>query len=159
MLGRRRSLPPGSSASTTFSVAWTIRTCACWMPDPGPNTTRGTSRVPLWVDAKAVEKLSTRPGALADRRPGNRGSSLWASARRRVCSFTTPSDSSTRRGSGGCSRYLGVEHVGLINGGFPLWVKEKQTGDIRGAEGHTLGTSRSTSATTASPPGAMFWTP
>lgn len=94
------------------------------MPGLGTNTTRGTSRGAVWVDAKAVEKRSAQPGGLAD----DRGWESWIEplgidpqTRALVCDAKRQLDAAR---VWWLLSYLGVEHVGLIDGGFPLWMKE-----------------------------------
>jgi thiosulfate/3-mercaptopyruvate sulfurtransferase len=80
----------------------------------------------LWVDAQAVEKLAARPGALGDAQawevwieplglgPGSHV--LVYDAKRQLDAARL----------WWLLRYLGVNQVGLVDGGFPLWVKEKR---------------------------------
>src|SRR4051812_43123361 len=78
----------------------------------------------VWVDAKAVEALARRPGALADR-------DAWAAW---IAPLGIGPDNEVRIYD--ASRqldaarlwwllgYLGVERVGLVDGNFPLWAKQ-----------------------------------
>jgi thiosulfate/3-mercaptopyruvate sulfurtransferase len=80
----------------------------------------------LWVDAQKVEKLAAGPGALFDR-------SVWEAW---IEPLGIGSDSQVliydAKRQLDAARlwwllgYLGVERVGLLDGGFPLWVKEKR---------------------------------
>jgi thiosulfate/3-mercaptopyruvate sulfurtransferase len=78
----------------------------------------------LWVDVKAVEALAARPGALTDRAAweswieplgiGPAALVLVYDARRQLDAARL----------WWLLSYLGVERVGLIDGGFPLWEKQ-----------------------------------
>ncbi|MGC8638443.1 MAG: sulfurtransferase [Isosphaeraceae bacterium] len=80
----------------------------------------------VWVDVKAAEKLAARPGGLADRAAweawleplgiGPDSHVLIYDAKRQL-------DAARVRW---LLSYLGVDHVGLVNGGFPLWEKEQR---------------------------------
>jgi thiosulfate/3-mercaptopyruvate sulfurtransferase len=78
----------------------------------------------VWVDAKAVEKMAARPGALAD-------SAAWESwiAPLGISPSTRVLIYDARRQLDAARlwwllRYLGGGDVGLIDGGFPLWEKQ-----------------------------------
>ena len=78
----------------------------------------------VWVDAKAVEAMAARPGALTDRgaweawvRPlgiGPRMTVLVYDANRQLDAARL----------WWLLSYLGVERVGLVDGGFPLWASQ-----------------------------------
>jgi thiosulfate/3-mercaptopyruvate sulfurtransferase len=77
-----------------------------------------------WVDAKAVERMAARPGALTDR-------AAWEAwlAPMGITSDTKVLVYDANRQLDAARlwwllRYLGVARVGLINGGFPLWEKQ-----------------------------------
>jgi thiosulfate/3-mercaptopyruvate sulfurtransferase len=78
----------------------------------------------VWVDAKAVESLAKKPGALAD-------PNAWAAwiaplgigpdTEVRIYDASRQLDAARLWWLLG---YLGVERVGLIDGNFPLWAKQ-----------------------------------
>jgi thiosulfate/3-mercaptopyruvate sulfurtransferase len=78
----------------------------------------------VWVDAKAVEKMAAQPGGLTDR-------AAWEAwlAPLGIGPRTTVLVYDANRQLGAARlwwllTYLGVGHVGLIDGGFPLWEKQ-----------------------------------
>jgi thiosulfate/3-mercaptopyruvate sulfurtransferase len=80
----------------------------------------------LWVDVKAVEKLAAQHGALNDR-------GVWESwieplgigPQTRILIYDAHRQLDAAR-LWWLLGYLGVDHVGLVNGGFPLWLKEQR---------------------------------
>ncbi len=80
----------------------------------------------LWVDVKAAEKLSGRPGWLADRAAWEKWlEPLGIGPDAHVLIYDAKRQLDAAR-LWWLLSYLGVDHVGLINGGFPLWEKEKR---------------------------------
>jgi thiosulfate/3-mercaptopyruvate sulfurtransferase len=78
----------------------------------------------LWVDVKAAEVLAARPGGLTDR-------AAWESwiepLGLRPDSLVLVYDARRQLDAARLwwlLRYLGVERVGLIDGGFPLWEQQ-----------------------------------
>jgi thiosulfate/3-mercaptopyruvate sulfurtransferase len=80
----------------------------------------------VWVDAKAVETMAAKPGALTDRTTwekwiaplgiGPKTDILIYDARRQLDAARL----------WWLLSYLGVERVGLIDGNFPLWASQKR---------------------------------
>ncbi len=78
----------------------------------------------VWVDAKAVEKLAAKPGSLAD-------GAAWASwieplgigPKTQVLIYDAKRQLDAAR-LWWLLSYLGLDHVGLIDGGFRLWEKQ-----------------------------------
>jgi thiosulfate/3-mercaptopyruvate sulfurtransferase len=91
---------------------------------PKPDYDKGHVPGAVWVDAKGVEKLAAKPGALRDR-------AAWEAW---IAPLGIDQDShvviyDSRRQLDAARlwwllRYLGVGHAGLINGGYPLWEKQ-----------------------------------
>src|SRR3954453_23525344 len=91
---------------------------------PRADYDRGHIPGAVWVDAKAVEALARKPGALADR-------DAWVAW---IASLGIGPDTEVRiydaRRQLDAARlwwllgYLGVERVGLIDGNFPLWANQ-----------------------------------
>jgi thiosulfate/3-mercaptopyruvate sulfurtransferase len=78
----------------------------------------------LWVDVKAVEKMAARPGALTDRAAWESWiEPLGIGPETLVLVYDAKRQLDAAR-LWWLLRYLGVERVGLINGGFPLWEKQ-----------------------------------
>lgn len=80
----------------------------------------------VWVDVKAAEKLAARPGGLTDRRAWEKWIEplgIGAGAETRVLVYDAKRQLDAAR-IWWLLSYLGVERVGLVNGGFALWKKE-----------------------------------
>jgi thiosulfate/3-mercaptopyruvate sulfurtransferase len=78
----------------------------------------------LWVDAKTVEKMAAQPGALTDRAAWEGWlAPLGISPETKVVVYDAKRQLDAAR-LWWLLRYLGVAHVGLIDGGFPLWAKQ-----------------------------------
>lgn len=77
-----------------------------------------------WVDAKAIETLASRPGALADKAAWESWAApLGIGPDTEVLVYDASRQLDAAR-IWWLLRYLGVEKVGLIDGGFPLWERE-----------------------------------
>jgi thiosulfate/3-mercaptopyruvate sulfurtransferase len=78
----------------------------------------------LWVDAKAIEKMAAKPGALTDRAAWEaRLAPLGISPDIKVLIYDANRQLDAAR-LWWLLRYLGVGQVGLIDGGFRLWEKQ-----------------------------------
>jgi thiosulfate/3-mercaptopyruvate sulfurtransferase len=78
----------------------------------------------LWVDAKAAEKTAAKPGGLTDRAAWEAWlAPLGISPDTQVLVYDANRQLDAAR-LWWLLRYLGVGHVGLIDGGFPLWEKQ-----------------------------------
>lgn len=80
----------------------------------------------VWVDAKAVEKMAAKPGALADRaawEPWIEPLGIGPATDVVVYDANRQLDAARIWWLLG---YLGVERVGLLDGNFPLWAAEKR---------------------------------
>jgi thiosulfate/3-mercaptopyruvate sulfurtransferase len=91
---------------------------------PRPDYDKGHISGAVWVDAKAVEALAARRGALTDRGAWE----TWLEPLG-IAPDTLVLVSDARRQLDAARlwwllRYLGVEQVGLIDGGFPLWESQ-----------------------------------
>ena len=80
----------------------------------------------IWVDAKAVEALAAKPGALNDRGAWEAWiAPLGIGEDTEVVVYDASRQLSAAR-IWWLLGYLGVENVSLIDGNFPLWEKEKR---------------------------------
>jgi thiosulfate/3-mercaptopyruvate sulfurtransferase len=91
---------------------------------PRPEYDKGHIPGAVWVDVKAVEKMAARPGGLTDRA----GWESWIEPLgigpdSRVLVYDAHRQLDAAR-LWWLLRYFGVEQVGLIDGGFPLWQKQ-----------------------------------
>lgn len=78
----------------------------------------------VWVDAKEVERLAGEPGSLQDPDRWNSWiSSLGLGPETAVYVYDASQQKDAAR-FWWLLGYLGVDEVGLINGGFPLWQSE-----------------------------------
>jgi thiosulfate/3-mercaptopyruvate sulfurtransferase len=78
----------------------------------------------VWVDAKAVEALAARPGALTDRAAwGTWIEPLGIGPDTQILVYDARRQLDAAR-LWWLLSYLGVERVGLIDGGFPLWEQQ-----------------------------------
>ncbi len=78
----------------------------------------------VWVDAKAVEALAARPGALTDKAAWERWiAPLGVGPDTEVVIYDASRQLDAAR-LWWLLGYLGVERVGLIDGNFPLWARE-----------------------------------
>jgi thiosulfate/3-mercaptopyruvate sulfurtransferase len=78
----------------------------------------------VWVDAKAVEKMAARPGALTDRAAWESWiAPLGIGPKTEVLVYDANRQLDAAR-LWWLLSYLGVERAGLIDGGFPLWAKQ-----------------------------------
>jgi thiosulfate/3-mercaptopyruvate sulfurtransferase len=103
--------------------------------DARPRDQYRKSHIPgaVWIDTKAVEELAARKGALTDR-------ALWESwieplgigRNTQVIVYDSRRQLDAAR-LWWLLRYVGVDQVALLNGGFPLWEKEARpvTSDVR----------------------------
>jgi thiosulfate/3-mercaptopyruvate sulfurtransferase len=79
-----------------------------------------------WVDAKAVQALSAKPGALADRKAWDAWiAPLGIGPETDVLVYDANRQLDAAR-LWWLLGYLGVERAGLIDGSFPLWQKENR---------------------------------
>jgi thiosulfate/3-mercaptopyruvate sulfurtransferase len=80
----------------------------------------------VWVDAKAVETMAAKPGALTDRATWEKWiAPLGISPKTDVLIYDARRQLDAAR-LWWLLTYLGVERVGLIDGNFPLWASEKR---------------------------------
>jgi len=80
----------------------------------------------LWVDAKAAQALSKKPGALSDRKVWESWiAPLGIGPRTDVVLYDANRQLDAAR-LWWLLSYLGVERAGLVNGGYPLWQKENR---------------------------------
>lgn len=80
----------------------------------------------VWVDAKAVEAMAAKPGALNDRALWERWiAGLGVSPESEVLVYDANRQLNAAR-LWWLLSYLGVERVGLVDGGFPLWAAENR---------------------------------
>lgn len=93
---------------------------------PRPEYDAGHIPGAVWVDVKAAEALAARPGGLTDR-------AAWAAwaAPLGIAVGTEVYVYDARRQLDAARTWwlishLGVAHVGLVDGGFPLWSKERR---------------------------------
>jgi thiosulfate/3-mercaptopyruvate sulfurtransferase len=94
--------------------------------DARPKSDYDKGHIPgaVWVDAKAVEKLAATPGALRDRAAWEAWiAPLGIDQNSHVVIYDSRRQLDAAR-LWWLLRYLGVDHVGLINGGYPLWEKQ-----------------------------------
>ena len=78
----------------------------------------------VWVDAKAVEKMAAKPGALADRAAWESWiAPLGIGPETDVLVYDANRQLDAAR-LWWLLGYLGVEKVGLIDGNFPLWAEQ-----------------------------------
>jgi thiosulfate/3-mercaptopyruvate sulfurtransferase len=78
----------------------------------------------VWVDAKAVEKMAARPGGLTDRAAWESWiAPLGIGTDTQVLVYDSKRQLDAAR-LWWLLRYLGVERIGLIDGGFSLWEKQ-----------------------------------
>jgi thiosulfate/3-mercaptopyruvate sulfurtransferase len=78
----------------------------------------------VWVDARAVEKMAAKPGALSDRAAWETLlAPLGISPSTKVLVYDAHRQLDAAR-VWWLLAYLGVGQVGLIDGGFPLWEKQ-----------------------------------
>jgi thiosulfate/3-mercaptopyruvate sulfurtransferase len=78
----------------------------------------------VWVDAKAVEAMAAKPGALTDRAMWEAWvAPLGIGPETEVLVYDANRQLDAAR-LWWLLRYVGVEEVGLINGNFPLWAAE-----------------------------------
>jgi thiosulfate/3-mercaptopyruvate sulfurtransferase len=90
----------------------------------------------VWVEAKAVESMAAKPGALTDRASWERWiAPLGIGPKTDVLVYDAKRQLDAARVWWLLS-YLGVERVGLVNGNFPLWAAEKRpvTKDVPSVE-------------------------
>ncbi|RUL82540.1 sulfurtransferase [Tautonia sociabilis] len=91
---------------------------------PRPQYDAGHLPGAVWVDAKAVEALAARPGALADREVWQRWiAPLGIGPETEVYVYDANRQKDAARFWWLLS-YLGIDEVGLIDGGFPLWQEQ-----------------------------------
>ncbi len=80
----------------------------------------------VWVDAKAVEKLAAKPGALTDRATWESWiTPLGIGPETEVVIYDANRQLDAAR-LWWLLSYLGVARVGLIDGNFPLWLRENR---------------------------------
>jgi thiosulfate/3-mercaptopyruvate sulfurtransferase len=80
----------------------------------------------VWVDAKAVESMAAKPGALTDRPTWERWiGRLGIGPKTDVVVYDAKRQLDAAR-VWWLLNYLGVERVRLLNGNFPLWAAEKR---------------------------------
>lgn len=80
----------------------------------------------VWVDAKAVEAMAAKPGALNDRTAWESWiAPLGIGPKTEVVVYDANRQLDAAR-LWWLLSYLGVEKVGLMNGNFPLWAAEKR---------------------------------
>jgi thiosulfate/3-mercaptopyruvate sulfurtransferase len=80
----------------------------------------------VWVDAKAVEAMAAKPGALTDRAAWETWvAPLGIGPKTQVLVYDGNRQLDAAR-LWWLLGYLGVERVGLMDGNFPLWVAEKR---------------------------------
>jgi thiosulfate/3-mercaptopyruvate sulfurtransferase len=94
--------------------------------DARPRVDYEKAHVPgaIWVDAKTVEKLAAKPGALTSRAAWEAWiTPLGIGPETEVFVYDANRQLDAAR-LWWLLSYLGVEKVGLINGNFPLWVRE-----------------------------------
>ena len=91
---------------------------------PKPDYDKGHIAGAVWVDAKAVETLAARPGALTDKAAWESWvAPLGIGPETEVVVYDASRQLDAAR-IWWLLRYLGAENVGLIDGGFPLWERE-----------------------------------
>lgn len=96
--------------------------------DARPKAEYAAGHIPgaVWVDAKAVETMAAKPGALADRAAWEKWlAPLGIGPKTRVLVYDANRQLDAAR-LWWLLGYLGVERVGLVNGGFRLWAAEKR---------------------------------
>ncbi len=132
----------GSGSESTRSAAWLVSFDDLQrrldepnlrLLDVRPRAEYEKGHIPgaLWVDAKMVEELAARPGALADRPVWETWMEpLGVGPETRVLVYDARRQLDAAR-LWWLLSYLGVDHVGLINGGFPLWAKEKRPATVQ----------------------------
>jgi thiosulfate/3-mercaptopyruvate sulfurtransferase len=94
--------------------------------DARPKSDYDKGHIPgaVWVDAKAVENLAAKPGALSDRAAWEEWiAPLGIDQNSHVVIYDSRRQLDAAR-LWWLLRYLGVGQVGLINGGYPLWEKQ-----------------------------------
>src|SRR5262245_25434374 len=78
----------------------------------------------VWVDAKALEAMAAKPGALTDRAAWERWiGPLGIGPTTQVVVYDANRQLNAAR-LWWLLGYLGVERVGLLNGNFPLWASQ-----------------------------------
>src|SRR3954470_10775336 len=80
----------------------------------------------VWVDTKAVQDLAKKPGALGDRKAWEAWiAPLGIGPKTDVLIYDANRQLDAAR-LWWLLGYLGVEKVGLIDGGFPLWAEQER---------------------------------
>jgi thiosulfate/3-mercaptopyruvate sulfurtransferase len=80
----------------------------------------------VWVDAKTVESMAAKPGALTDRSSWEKWiAPLGIGPKTEVVVYDAKRQLDAAR-LWWLLSYLGVERVGLLNGNFPLWAAERR---------------------------------
>jgi thiosulfate/3-mercaptopyruvate sulfurtransferase len=80
----------------------------------------------VWIDPNAVQKLASRPGGLTDRDAWSQWvAPLGIGSKTEIFVYDANRQLNAAR-VWWLLRYLGVDNVGLINGGYPLWEREKR---------------------------------
>jgi thiosulfate/3-mercaptopyruvate sulfurtransferase len=96
--------------------------------DARPRTDYDKGHIPgaVWVDAKAVERMAAKPGVLTDRAAWEAWMApLGIRPETEVLVYDANRQLDAAR-LWWLLTYLGVEHVGLVDGGFPLWKKQER---------------------------------
>lgn len=94
--------------------------------DCRPRAEYDKSHIPgaVWIDTKALESQAGKPGGLEDRSFWEEwGATLGIAPGTEVFVYDAKRQLDAAR-VWFFLRWIGVEHVGLIDGGFPLWAKQ-----------------------------------
>jgi thiosulfate/3-mercaptopyruvate sulfurtransferase len=126
---------PGSAADENMARLVTFDELQKRLGDPElrlldvrPKAEYDQGHVPgaIWVDAKAVESMAAKPGALTDRPSWEKWiTPLGLGQNTEVVIYDARRQLDAAR-LWWLLSYLGVERVGLLDGGFPLWATEKR---------------------------------